>query len=375
MKTTIAIIGAGLGGLVLARVLHLHGIASTVYEAEASPSARAQGGMLDIHEHDGQAALKAAGLYDEFRAIVQPGAEASRVLDRDGALLFANADTGQGSRPEVLRSALRSILLDALPADTVRWGHKVAAVATLGGGRHALTFADGTVATVELLVGADGAWSKVRSLLSDAKPQYAGLTFIETFLHDADRAHPASAAAVGAGSLFALSPGKGIMAHREPNAVLHTYTAVTEATGLGDSIDFSNRQRALARVAGQFEGWAPALTALITDSATDPVYRPIHSLPDEHRWERVAGVTLLGDAAHLMVPSGEGANLAMLDGAELGAAIAAHPGDIEAALASYEQRMFPRSAAAAVDAREGLETCFGDHSPQSLVDFFQAAGD
>jgi 2-polyprenyl-6-methoxyphenol hydroxylase-like FAD-dependent oxidoreductase len=82
------------------------------------------------------------------------------------------------------------------------------------------------------------------------------------------------------------------------------------------------------------------------------------------------GVTLLGDAAHLMVPSGDGANLAMFDGAELGKAIAAYPGDVETALIAYEKDLFPRSTSAAADAARTLELCFGDNAPQSLLNFF-----
>jgi 2-polyprenyl-6-methoxyphenol hydroxylase-like FAD-dependent oxidoreductase len=370
MSIDVAIIGAGLGGLTLARVLHVHGIAATIYEAEASASARAQGGMLDIHEHNGQLALKAAGLFEQFLGIIHAGGQASRVLDKQGNVLLDEPDDGTGGRPEVPRGELRRLLLGSLPADTVRWGHKVTAAAPLGGGRHLLTFADGSTVTTDLLVGADGAWSRVRPLLSEAKPAYVGTSFIETYLFDGDTRHRASAEAVGGGALFALAPGKGILAHREPHGVLHTYVALNKPEDWIAGIDFSEPATALAEVAEEFDGWAPELTALITDGETDPVPRPIHALPAEHSWTRVPGVTLLGDAAHLMTPSGEGANLAMYDGAELGKAIAANPGEVEAALLAYEKDLFPRSASEAAEANDLRELLFGDNAPQSLIDFF-----
>ena len=375
MTTPVTIVGAGLGGLTLARVLHVHGIPVTIYEAEPSAEARTQGGQLDIHEHNGQLALEAAGLTDEFRAIIHEGGAATRMLDQHGAVLLEEPDDGAGGRPEVLRGDLRRILLDSLPDGVIQWGRKVTGVQPLGDGRHELTFAEGSTVTTGLLVGADGAWSKVRPLLSAAEPEYVGTAFIETYLYDADERHPATAGAVGDGAMYALAPGKGIVAHREAGDILHTYVELNRPAEWIAGIDFTDATAATARVAAEFDGWAPELTALITDGETAPILREIYTLPDGHRWDRVPGVTLLGDAAHLMPPAGEGANLAMFDGAELGKAIAAHPGDTEAALTAYEETLFPRSESEYADAYEILDLCLGDRAPFSLIDFFTGAAE
>ncbi|MFB8279383.1 FAD-dependent oxidoreductase [Nocardia colli] len=362
----IAVIGAGLSGLVLARILHVHGISTAVYELDAAPDARNQGGMLDMHVESGQAALRAAGLFEEFRALVHVGGEEMHIIDKHGNIRM-QADGGDGDRPEIDRNDLRRLLLNSLPDNTIRWGAKVVDARALGDGRHEVTLADGTTFTTDLLIGADGAWSKIRPLLSTATPAYTGISFVECDLPDAATRNPAVAELAGGGMMFALADRKGMLGHRETDGSVHTYVAFTAAADWLDSIDFTDTPSAKAEVLQHFQDWDDRLRALIADAEGPLVPRLIHALPIGHSWDRVPGVTLIGDAAHLMSPfAGEGANLAMLDAAELATALVTHP-DLEQALRAYEEPLFPRSAELATESAANQDLMFGPDALDKLL--------
>lgn len=367
----IAIVGAGLGGLVLARILQVHGMPATLYEAEPSADARPQGGSLDIHEESGQFALRAAKLYDEFRRYTHPEGESTRILDKSGRVFVEELDDGQGGghgRPEIERTDLRRLLIDALDPGRVAWGHKVTAVTSLGNGRHQVHFANGRRTTADLLIGADGAWSRVRPLLTSSRPQYTGVSFLDLRIDDLTP-HPHLAALVGPGIMFALSDHRGMIAHGGSHIRNYVALRVPEDWLGTQGIDWTDTPAARAVMLREFSDWGEDFKDLIRCCDEGVVPRPIYALPVGLRWPRVPGVTLLGDAAHLMSPfAGEGANLALHDGAELALALVEHGPDVEAALAQYEAAMFPRAEASAEESARSLELCFGDGTPQRLVD-------
>ncbi|OXM46400.1 FAD-dependent oxidoreductase [Amycolatopsis alba] len=333
---TISIIGAGPGGLTCARILQKHGIPVTVYDRDPHPLARNQGGNLDLHANDGQFALREAGLLDEFYALARPEGQEMRKLDANGRLLEHHVPAeGELFKPEIDRGQLRGLLLDSLEPGTVRWGSVLERVDLPG----RLRFADGTTVETDLVIGADGAWSRVRPAVSAAVPEYSGFTFLEAWFDDVENAHPELAALVGQGGATAADGDRCLFAQRNSGDHIRVYIIQRLPA---DWVGSRGTSQIRAHLLDAFSGWSPSMLRMITENDGPYVDRPLYVLPVPHAWEHTPSVTLLGDAAHLMPPLGVGVNLAMLDACELALALAGSA-SLGEAVAVYEKTMLPRS--------------------------------
>lgn len=358
-KLSVVIVGAGPAGLTAANILARAKITVAVLESDTSVSSRDQGGMLDLHVEDGQVALKKVGLLDSFMAIARHEDQEYRSLDAmTGTVLHEAIPTpGDRSRPEIDRIVLRELLLGPLPQGVVVWDAQVAEVVDTLEGRWAVHLHDGRVFLADLVIGADGAGSVVRSALTSVRPEYTGVTYVELWISDVDRRHPEIARMVGRGTLVAIDQGKAIFAQRNGNAVIRAYAAFKT------SEDETNRpERVLsgitkAELLSRFNGWSDKLLRLIRDADHVAAVRPIVSLPPESNWESKPGITLIGDAAHVMPPMGTGVNLAMLDAAEIAEAVA-HHADWKSAVQSQEKIMHDRANGLAIQCRIGFSEWF-----------------
>ncbi|CAF5175036.1 unnamed protein product, partial [Rotaria sp. Silwood1] len=154
----IVVVGAGPGGLTLARILQLHGVEVKVYERESSIAARPQGGTLDLHVESGQYALQIADLFDKFQALCRPEGQDMRIVDKSGTVHYEEVSNEiRFDRPEIDRHDLRQLLLESLKEDTIAQGHNLQSIQSLSNGQHKLVFDNGVTDIADLVIGADGA--------------------------------------------------------------------------------------------------------------------------------------------------------------------------------------------------------------------------
>lgn len=308
MILKIAIVGAGPAGCALARLLQASdqhsNIEVTIFEGEGSINFRSQGGTLDLHVKTGQAALKAAGLFDEFLKYARYDGEAMKFADKNLLVYISQGQSKPGKsssgRPEIDRPQLRQILYESLLPGTVRWNRKLRHVEEAPSGL-ALQFADGsTESGFDLLVGADGAWSHVRPHVSDAKPFYSGIAGHAFSIPDAANSEPELSALVNRGSLFSWGDGKSIMAQQmgDGSISLSTWRVLPADWQKDCGYDVYDAQAVKAAVRREYADWDERLVRFTQVAEDNVAPRDLCMLPIGHKWEHRAGVTLIGDAAH-----------------------------------------------------------------------------
>lgn len=377
----IVIIGAGPSGLTLAALLQHHSISFTLYEREANISSRFQGGSLDLHPDSGQRALKVAGLETSFRKHARYHDQDYRFMDKHARdWLFHKAPPDAQGRPEIDRYMLRQILLEGINPEHLKWNHQVSKIVASDHGRFEVHFSNQpSPASGDLIVGADGTWSKVRQLLTSTQPVYTGLTVIDCRISNLDRNFPELGKFVGRGTVFALSDGSGIFMQRNGDESLRVYPClkVPEKWASECGIDWTDHRGATEKLLKDvYADWDGRLREVIRH--LDPQWTPRaqYRMPLGMRYENRPGLTLIGDSLHVMSWfAGEGANLAMLDALDLFLCLQADPTDLEKAVRKYEERVMGRADSTNKMSQDLLEEAMADDSPRAYVESMTKAMD
>ncbi|KAI1789936.1 hypothetical protein LXA43DRAFT_973944 [Ganoderma leucocontextum] len=281
IQPRIAIIGGGMGGLALLLTLHRRGIPATLYERDTGFNARAHlGGSLDLGWKSGQRALRENGLQDEFDQNSHPEGEEMRICDGAGKLhleLGAEGEDGgpprgrEDVRPEIDRTVLRKLLLDAVPPHLIQWAHALSSVRAVGNGQHELPFANGLITTCDLLVGADGANSRVRPLLSLAPETTKLPALAETIAN------------VGKGGMMAMQDSHMLGARVNGDGRIRTHAWLRAAESWTIPSDPAAAKAVLKE---HFAGWPEWMLNLIDYCDESAIYpRALWSLPVGHAWD------------------------------------------------------------------------------------------
>ncbi|AVH73275.1 FAD-dependent oxidoreductase [Nostoc sp. 'Lobaria pulmonaria (5183) cyanobiont'] len=345
---TVAIVGAGPAGLTLARLLQMRGFSVRVFERDDSPTSRMQGGSLDLRPNSGQRAIRQAGLGHAFEQASRSEAKSFKMLDWQGEVRTeVEAESQEDNGPEIDRGELRRLLLDSVSPGTITWGHVAKDVLPETGGRWRLEFKEQASVTADLIVGADGIGSRVRPYLTPIRPQYFGLTMLAAVIRKELWRDSELSELLGEGSMLVSGGGQTIWVQRCAHDLIRLYfsMAIAEDWPKSQGFTLDDTKAVLKFVTAAYHDWSPNLITMMTQVEGSFERWPLYVMPPDHRWTTQPGLTMVGDASHVMPPfTGKGVNLALLDALELADSLMVDPAaSVTAAVETFETRMQERT--------------------------------
>jgi 2-polyprenyl-6-methoxyphenol hydroxylase-like FAD-dependent oxidoreductase len=227
----------------------------------------------------------------------------------------------------------------------------------------------------DLIVGVDGAWSKVRGRLNGLKPAYSGVSGYEVEIMEPVRTCPHVDQMVGRGMYFGSSDRRGLNAQRTGNESIKTRTWHLCPEGEAkETLDRYGQKGALEKISKRYADWVPEMTEFLREGDQDSLKQwTLYEMPGGCKWEHKKGLALIGDAASLTTPfSGEGVNKAMKDSLELAGLIekSQDPNNdltLDRAVLLYGQLMFPRAEEIQAMTMNNKQTMFGPDAPIGLM--------
>ena len=364
----IAIVGAGPGGLMLGLLLQRQGFSFTIYERGYQNMHSDRGGSLDIHDDSGQLPLKEAGIFENFRKHARYEGEDTRIVNKDGEILYDEDAEGEGNRPEIDRGKLCDIIMEQIHPENIKYGFKFEKLIQRDNGEVELVFENGTTVMTNLVIGADGAFSQIRSYLTNAKPEYTGISMIE--MNSDENEHPDLLKFNKNGKLIGLGGDQAILGQRNGDGRIMAYISFKTKYEKLDEYRNLSLDTLKERLLAEYSDWDSELQNYIAYSYDDIKFRRIYKLPIGLTWATQPNITIIGDAAHLMSPfAGEGVNMALYD-AYLLAESFKNFNNLTEVLKVYEQQMFETTKVHAKESQDNLEIFFSENGAEKMAQFF-----
>lgn len=364
----IAIVGGGPGGLMLGLLLQRQGFSFTIYERGYQNMHSDRGGSLDIHDDSGQLPLKEAGIFENFRKHARYEGEDTRIVNKDGEILYDEDAEGEGNRPEIDRGKLCDIIMEQIHPENIKYGFKFEKLIQRDNGEVELVFENGTTVMTNLVIGADGAFSQIRSYLTNAKPEYTGISMIE--MNSDENEHPDLLKFNKNGKLIGLGGDQAILGQRNGDGRIMAYISFKTKYEKLDEYRNLSLDALKERLLAEYSDWDSELKNYIAYSYDDIKFRRIYKLPIGLTWATQPNITIIGDAAHLMSPfAGEGVNMALYD-AYLLAESFKNFNNLTEVLKVYEQQMFEITKIHAKESQDNLEIFFSENGAEKMAQFF-----